>query len=414
MREREAGEALLRQFVRHTPAAMAMFDTEMRYIQASDRWLADYHLTGAIVGRSHYDVFPGIPDRWKAVHERVLDGAVERSDEDTFVRADGTTDWLHWELRPWRDATGAIGGVIMFAQVITERKRAEQALQESDAQRRRVEEQLRQSQKMEAIGQLAGGVAHDFNNILSVIMMQAELASVHEGVPGEVREFLSEIAVSADRAASLTRQLLAFSRRQVMQPRDIDLNDSVSHLARMLRRILGEDVRLQLNLHAAPMVTYADPGMVDQVIMNLAVNARDAMPGGGRLIIETAVLDVSERGPGRRRRCPGRAATCACACRIPARASRASCWRGSSSRSSRPSSRARAPGSAWPPSSASSSSTAARCGSTAKSARARRSTCCCRPRPAARDAPPSPDAGRGAPRGTKPCSWSKTRRPFGR
>jgi len=133
-----ANEALLRQFVRHTPAAVAMFDRDMRYMHASDRWLTDYKLTGQdIIGRSHYDVFPEIPERWKDVHRRVLAGAVERCDEDPFPRADGTTDWLRWVVQPWRDADGAVGGVIMFTQVITERKRAEQKITDQLAELRR-------------------------------------------------------------------------------------------------------------------------------------------------------------------------------------------------------------------------------------------------------------------------------------
>jgi two-component system, cell cycle sensor histidine kinase and response regulator CckA len=161
-------------------------------------------------------------------------------------------------------------------------------------ERRRLEEQFRQSQKMEAIGQLAGGVAHDFNNILSVMMMQAELAGSHKNLPREVHDLLNEITVSAERAANLTRQLLAFSRRQVLQPRLLDLNEIVTSLAKMLQRILGEDVRMQLNLHPAPLILHADAGMLDQVLMNLAVNARDAMPKGGRLILETAERVITE------------------------------------------------------------------------------------------------------------------------
>lgn len=134
----QAGEDLLRQFVKYTPAAVAMFDRQMCYIQASDRWLADYHLTGQeMVGRSHYDVFPDIPERWKAVHQRVLGGAVERCNEDPFPRADGSMEWLQWEVRPWRNGTGAIGGLTMFTQVITERKRTEQKLAEQLAELRR-------------------------------------------------------------------------------------------------------------------------------------------------------------------------------------------------------------------------------------------------------------------------------------
>lgn len=156
----------------------------------------------------------------------------------------------------------------------------------------RLEEQLRHSQKMEAIGQLAGGVAHDFNNILTSMMMQADLAALHEDLPAETRDALADIRTAADRAAALTRQLLMFSRRQVMQPRPVDVDEIVTHLVKMLQRILGEDIRIELNLHASPALTQADAGMLDQVLMNLAVNARDAMPDGGRLTIETSLRQV--------------------------------------------------------------------------------------------------------------------------
>jgi len=168
---------------------------------------------------------------------------------------------------------------------------------------RQLEEQLRQAQKMEAIGQLAGGVAHDFNNILAAIMMQTELANV-PGVPDEVREGIAEIQLSAERAAELTRQLLMFSRRQLMQPRDVDVNDLVRTLGKMLQRLIGEGISLQLVLDPNALVTRVDPGMIDQLLMNLAINARDAMPTGGTLTIETRnrgdaiLIRVSDTGLG--------------------------------------------------------------------------------------------------------------------
>jgi len=160
----------------------------------------------------------------------------------------------------------------------------------------RLQEQLRQAQKMEAVGQLAGGVAHDFNNILGVILMQAELAEMVGGTPEKVREGLVEIRAAAERAANLTRQLLLFSRQQVMQQQQVDLNEVVTDLASMLRRVIREDVTLELHLHSGSLLTYADAGMLGQLLMNLAVNARDAMPAGGRLVIETAekMVDADE------------------------------------------------------------------------------------------------------------------------
>jgi PAS domain S-box-containing protein len=128
-----ANESLLQQFVAHAPAAIAMLDTEMRYLRVSDRWATDYHLSEqALIGRSHYEVFPDCPERWLATHRRVLAGAVEACAEDPFPRADGTTEWLQWECRPWRTGAGEIGGLIMFTQVITGRKAAEEALRESE------------------------------------------------------------------------------------------------------------------------------------------------------------------------------------------------------------------------------------------------------------------------------------------
>ncbi|HMP84428.1 MAG TPA: PAS domain S-box protein, partial [Verrucomicrobiota bacterium] len=143
-----------------------------------------------------------------------------------------------------------------------------------------LEEQLRQAQKMEGIGQLAGGVAHDFNNILAVIQMNAGLLETGGELSAAQHEHVVEIGKAAQRAANLTRQLLLFSRRQTMQPRDLDLNEVVLNIAKMLQRMLGEDIQMQFKLAPQPLYVRADQGMMDQVLMNLAVNSRDAMPRG--------------------------------------------------------------------------------------------------------------------------------------
>lgn len=128
-----AQEKQLRLFVEHSPAAIAMFDKDMRYINASHRWVTDYNLTGKqIIGRIHYEVFPGIPQRWKDIHQRCMAGATEKNDEDSFVREDGSIDWLRWEIHPWYRATGEIGGIIMLTEVITEKMNTELALKEAE------------------------------------------------------------------------------------------------------------------------------------------------------------------------------------------------------------------------------------------------------------------------------------------
>jgi signal transduction histidine kinase len=162
-------------------------------------------------------------------------------------------------------------------------------------ERQRLEEQLRQAQKMESVGRLAGGIAHDFNNLLTVIRGYAELMLIDfDAGADQGRESAEQIARAADRAASLTGQLLAFSRKQVLRPQLIDLNDIVEGMATMLTRMLGEDVLLSTVLDAELDPTLADPTQLEQVVLNLAINARDAMPNGGSLVLRTARLELGE------------------------------------------------------------------------------------------------------------------------
>ncbi len=202
-------------------------------------------------------------------------------DEDTAGRAvrNGAQDYL---------VKGRLDGYLLTraTRYAVERKQAEQALRESEAQ-------LRQSQKMEGIGQLAGGIAHDFNNLLTVINSYSELMLGEIGFDNpSLRNGLDQIKEAGHRAASLTRQLLAFSRRQVLEPKVLDLNEVVSNMAKLLRRLIGEDITLLLCPDPTLGQVKADPGQVEQIVMNLAVNARDAMPEGGELTIDTCNVDL--------------------------------------------------------------------------------------------------------------------------
>ncbi len=160
------------------------------------------------------------------------------------------------------------------------------------SERKRLEDQVRQTQKMDAIGQLSAGVAHDFNNLLQVIKGQLGLLELTGGLPASAGESLEQISTAADRAANLTRQLLLFSRQQFMQPRILDLSDAAVEMAKMLTRMIGEQVTLEVKRAAERLPIHADPGMIDQILLNLVVNGRDAMPRGGRLVIATERCEV--------------------------------------------------------------------------------------------------------------------------
>ena len=204
-----------------------------------------------------------------------------------IVSKSGKEISIEWYDKTLKDAEGNIVGLLVIGQDITERKRAEEALRE-------IEEQLRQAQKLESIGRLAGGVAHDFNNLLTTIIGYSELISMEKDLNDTTREGVQEIKNSAESAAALTQQLLAFSRKQVLQPQVIDLNRLITKLDKMLMRLIGEDIDLTTKLDSNLGKIKADPGQVEQVIMNLVVNARDAMPDGGTLIIETQGLYLDE------------------------------------------------------------------------------------------------------------------------
>ena len=201
---------------------------------------------------------------------------------DEVAQVDGKRRTFSTTKAAWRGADGEILGILGISRDVTERLDLEGA--------------LNQAQKMEAVGRLAGGVAHDFNNLLTAILGYGELILAQAEESPELRANVEEILAAANRAASLTRQLLAFSRRQTLQPEPLDLNEVVRGIDKMLRRILGEDLTIELGLAPGLPAVEADRNQVEQVLINLAVNARDAMPGGGTLRFASGVETVDGGG----------------------------------------------------------------------------------------------------------------------
>jgi len=212
---------------------------------------------------------------------RALHGAKLRSVEMVVVPKGAEPKRILASAQPILDAQGRRLGAVAALHDITEQ--------------RNLEAQFRQAQKMEAVGRLAGGVAHDFNNLLSVILGYTEIVLAAGGVTERVRENLEEVLEAGRRAVELTRQLLAFSRKQIIEPRILDLGTLVQDMEKMLRRVIGEDITLTTSLGAGLGMVKADPGQIEQIVMNLVVNSRDAMPHGGTLTLETAdrVLDAA-------------------------------------------------------------------------------------------------------------------------
>ena len=278
-------EATLRQLAENLQEVVWLWDVAQRrtlYVSPGfgemfgvDRadLMADSHAWFSAV---HEDDKPWVEKLVVAPHETAP------LDETFRVQVRGATRWIRGRSFPVTDAEGRVYRVSGVMEDVTDR--------------RRTEAQLWHAQKMEAIGQFAGGVSHDFNNLLAVILAHAELALMEPGLSPPVQDSLREINDVARRAAQLTRQLLQFSRKDVLRPRPVEVTEAVRSFAGMLRRLLREDVTLELELPAEPLTVLADPVLLDQVLMNLCVNARDAMPDGGRLTVSAQPFEVSDGG----------------------------------------------------------------------------------------------------------------------
>jgi len=237
------------------------------------------------IGKTHGEM--GFPEELVDLWEEAIGQVFETAKPNRIEFQLPTGLWIDWLLIPEFSPDGKVAAVITSARDITERKQAEQ-------EKTNLEEQLSQAQKMEAIGRLAGGVAHDFNNILTSITGYTEMIQSSLGVGDPIRHDLEEVRKAAERASRLTAQLLAFSRKQIIAPRVIQPNDVLHDSQKMLCRIIGEDIDFIFKPARGLLRIKADPGQLDQIFINLAVNARDAMPDGGKLTIETQNVAFDE------------------------------------------------------------------------------------------------------------------------
>lgn len=290
LEEKAARESEIRfeALVQHSSDAISIIDRDRRLVYTSPASKSIFGYEGPDLYGMQLRTVVHPEDRDRAVSaiseiaasprkSRPLDVRVRRRDGEWIYVESVLTNLLN---------EPSVGGIVINSRDVTERKKAEEALHES-------EERLRQAQKMEAVGQLAGGVAHDFNNLLAVIIGYADL--VLRRMPRDderTHQQIEEIKKAGNRAKSLTTQLLAFSRKQVMQPKVLDLNGVVKDLDNMLRRLIGEHIEMRTVLSDDLGSVKADPGQIEQVLLNLAVNARDAMPNGGSLTIETSNVEL--------------------------------------------------------------------------------------------------------------------------
>jgi PAS domain S-box-containing protein len=280
--EMQQSQQRLRMHIDHTPLAVVEWDLQTRVTawNSSAERIFGYSREEAVGQHANFIVPPQFRQRVDQVWNQLFTGkAGVRSANDNITKS-GRIISCEWYNTPLVDDSGRVLGVASLAQDVTERVA--------------LEERLRQSQKMEAVGRLAGGVAHDFNNLLTVILGYSQILA--DGVPpgSRLADSTGQIKSAADRASGITRQLLAFSRKQVLSPRIINLNDIMLNLDSLLRRLIGEDIEV-LTFPANDLGSVkADPGQIEQVIMNLALNSRDAMPNGGKLTLETSNENLDE------------------------------------------------------------------------------------------------------------------------
>jgi PAS domain S-box-containing protein len=323
-------EQRLTLFIENAPAAIAMFDSDMRYISVSRRWISDYGLDGQdIIGRTHYEVFPEIPERWKKIHRCALAGESQRCEEDPFPRMDGRVDWVRWEILPWYKSNGERGGIILFTEVITERKQAEEELikyrehledlvkertaeleernrklgeeiaerLKAEKEMRSMEAQLAQSQRIEALDRFAGGIAHDLNNILYPIMMNVEELLAMTPPDSVQHELLDQTMKAVYRQRDMVKKILSFGRMSKEELKPVHIATVVEETLAFLRSTLPSTVEIRQEINAHSDVIMGDATQIQQVVMNLVQNGADALVSG-KGVIEVGLAGTSQAPEG--------------------------------------------------------------------------------------------------------------------
>lgn len=276
-------EERLQQIINSALEGIIVYDKDFRY-QLWNRYMEQLsgYSAAEVIGKTPWELFPfleraEIADRLN----RALSGEQVETIEFPFDLPNvGRTGWSDDKCGPLRSAHGDVVGVIGTVRDITEHKKAE--------------ELMRQAMKMESVGRLAGGVAHDFNNLLTVIIGQTELALLDLQETDPLRHRLEQVAAAAERSSRITRQLLAFSRKEIIDPKPINVNHLIADTEKTLLRLIEEDINLNLRLAPDVWTIKIDPSQLDQILVNLAVNARDAMPEGGDLFIQTGNVELTE------------------------------------------------------------------------------------------------------------------------
>jgi PAS domain S-box-containing protein len=286
-----ASQKMIEEIINAIPVRVFWKDRNLIYLGCNSIFARDAGFTDPkdVIGKDDYQMgWREQAELYRADDRQVIEsGCSKFLIEEPQTTSEGNTITLLTSKIPLRNSNGEIGGVIGTYYDITDRKRVE-------AEKEKLQAQLQQAMKMEAVGRLAGGVAHDFNNLLTVITGYSELLLQKIGKESPMHEEVEEIKRAGERAASLTQQLLAFSRKQIIEPKVVHLDHLVAEMHKMLTRLVGEDIALQATTGKSQGSVKVDPGQFQQILMNLVVNARDAMPDGGKIVIETANVDLDE------------------------------------------------------------------------------------------------------------------------
>lgn len=271
-------------FIKYAPVSVAMFDRQMYYLAVSQYWIDLYQLDSmeSVMGRSHYEVLPNISETWKQIHQECLAGATRKCDQDSFIKPDGSEQLLKWEVLPWLQSTGEVGGILIFVEDITKTKKLEQ--------------QFYHAQRLESIGALASGIAHDFNNILTPILGVTQLLPLKmPNLDESVVNLLTILSNSARRGSELVKQILLFSRNTEGEYAILHLDALLLELIAVPRQTFPKSIAIATEIPTQTLWNIsADATQIHQVFMNLMINARDAMPDGGALIIGAENLQLEE------------------------------------------------------------------------------------------------------------------------